>query len=64
MILSLKQLDLVFLSGCVSIIDRVNASYWKQAGAELGQAQYKLGLDFSIFTRFSFSRLSLVESVS
>ena len=36
----------------------------KQAGAELGQAQYKLGLDFTlIFCRFGLSRFGLVELV-
>ena len=34
----------------------------KQAGAELGQAQLKLGLDFIlIFCEFGFTRLSLVQ---
>ena len=37
----------------------------KQAGAELGQAQLKLGLDFPlIFCRFGFSRFGLVELLS
>ena len=36
----------------------------KQAGAKLGQAQLKLGLDFiSIFCRFGFTGNSLVELV-
>ena len=36
----------------------------KQAGAELGQAQLKLGLNFNlIFCRFGFTGYSLVESV-
>ena len=36
----------------------------KQAGAELGQAQLKLGLDFTlIFCRFGFSRFGLVKLV-
>ena len=36
----------------------------KQAGAELGQAQHMLGLDFTlIFCRFCFSRLGLAELV-
>ena len=36
----------------------------KQAGAELSQAQIKLGLDFSsIFCRFGFARFGLVELV-
>ena len=34
----------------------------KQTGAELDQAQYKLGLDF-IFCRFGFSIFGLVELV-
>ena len=37
----------------------------KQAGAELGQPQYKLELDFtSIFCRIGFSQFCLVELVS
>ena len=36
----------------------------KQAGAELGQAQNKLGLDLAlIFCRLGFSRFGLVELV-
>ena len=36
----------------------------KQAGAELGQAQNKLGLDLTlIFCRLGFSRFGLVELV-
>ena len=36
----------------------------KQAGTELGQAQLKLGLDFSlIFCRIGFSPLRLIELV-
>ena len=36
----------------------------EQAGAELGQAQLKLGLDFAlIFCRFGFSTFGLVELV-
>ena len=36
----------------------------KQAGAELGQAQYKMGLNFTlIFYWFCFSRFGLVELV-
>ena len=36
----------------------------EQAGAELGQAQLKLGLDFIlIFRRFGFSWFGLVELV-
>ena len=36
----------------------------KQAEAELGQAQRKLGLDFTlIFCRFGFSRFGLIELV-
>ena len=38
--------------------------YLEQAGAELDQAQYKLGLDFNlIFCRFGLSRFGLVELV-
>ena len=36
----------------------------KQAGAELGQAQLMLGIDYTlIFCRFRFSRLGLAELV-
>jgi len=36
----------------------------KQAGAELSQAQLKLGLDFTlIFCRFGFTEYSLVKLV-
>ena len=38
--------------------------YQEQAGAELGQAQYKLGLKFFlIFCRFGFSRFGLVHLI-
>ena len=41
-----------------------NSKTIKQAGAELGQAQYKLKLYFtSIFCIFGFSKFSLVELV-
>ena len=37
---------------------------YKQAGAELGQAQLKLGLDFTlIFFKFGSSRFGLVHLV-
>ena len=38
--------------------------FYKQAEAELGQAQLKLGLDFIlIFFKYGFSRFGLVELV-
>ena len=51
----------------VTVVLSLNMSFeseQKQAGAELGQAQLKLGLDFIlIFRRFGFSWFGLVELV-
>ena len=50
------------VKGHVALI--VHTRRMKQAGAELGQAQLKLGLDFSlILCRIGFSRFGLVELV-
>ena len=41
-----------------------NKKRLRQAGTELGQAQLKLGLDFTlIFCRFGFSPFGLIELV-
>ena len=42
----------------------IKPKYMKQAGAELGQAQPKLGLGITLFfLRFCYSRIGLVDLV-